>query len=309
MDKPLLSICIPTYNRASYLEQCLEAIVKQECFDNRVEVVVSDNCSTDDTQRVGMQYQEKYANIHYFRNKENVVDMNYPLVFQRATGCLRKLTNDTVVYKPGAIRYMLKAAEDNKEKKPQIYFLSLGKLHTEPKVVSDMEEYIDTIQVNLTWIRSFAVWDEDCDDFGVLVSKSDSRMAQVPYLLEHFKRRSGAVIYDLPIMDALPVARKNVSYGLYKVFYTTFLGFIKPYLDTGEISRDCFERLRKSLLLDFFCEWIVNKEKYPDQFIFSDENLKKLVEDEYRDEAYFGQYKRKLIIMRMKADVKKILKR
>ena len=114
MNKPLLSICIPTYNRASYLEQCLESIVGQECFDSRVEVVISDNCSTDDTQTVGMQYQEQYGNIHYFRNEENVLDRNFALVFQRATGYLRKLTNDTVIYKAGAIEYMLKAAEENK---------------------------------------------------------------------------------------------------------------------------------------------------------------------------------------------------
>lgn len=309
MDKPLLSICIPTYNRANYLEQCLESIVDQEGFDARVEIVISDNCSVDDTRKIGIRYQEKYPNIHYFRNEENVVDMNFPLVFRRATGHLRKLTNDTVVYRPGAVQYMLKAAEENKEKKPQIYFLALGKLHTDPQIISNVEEYIDTIQINLTWIRSFAIWDVDCDDLSILASKSDSRLAQVPYLLEHFKRHGRAVIYDSPIMEALPVDGKNLSYGLYKVFYTTFLEFIKPYLEAGEISRDCFERLRKSLLLEFFCEWIVNKERYPNRFIFSDEDLRKLVEDEYRGEPYFGQYKRKLIRMRLKADVKRILKR
>ncbi len=309
MDKPLLSICIPTYNRANYLEQCLESIVSQECFDARVEVVISDNCSADDTRKIGMRYQEKYANIHYFRNEENLIDMNFPLVFQRANGYLRKLTNDTVVYKPGAVQYMLKAAEENKEKKPQIYFLALGKLHRDPKIISSVEEYIDTIQINLTWIRSFAIWDVDCDDLGTLVSKSDSRLAQVPYLLENFKRHGRAVIYDAPIMETIPVARKDISYGLYKVFYMTFLGFIKPYLEAGEISGDCLERLRKSLLLEFFCEWIVNKEKYPDRFVFSDEDLRKLVEDEYRGEPYFGQYKRKLIRMQLKADVKRLLKR
>lgn len=309
MDKPLLSICIPTYNRASYLEQCLKSIVGQECFDSRVEVVISDNCSSDDTQAIGMRYQEKYANIHYFRNAENVIDMNFPLVFQRASGCLRKLTNDTVVYKPGAVKYMLKAAEENRAAKPQIYFLASGKLHTDPKVISTMEEYIDTIQFNLTWIRPFSVWDEDCDDLSVLISEASSRLAQVPYQLEHFERHGKAVIYDSPIMDTLPVAGKNLSYGLYKVFYATFLGFVRPYLDTGKISLDCFERLRKSLLLDFFCKWIINKEKYPNQFVFSDENLRELVENEYRGEAYFGQYKRKLMILRMKADIKKILGR
>ena len=55
MNKPLLSICIPTYNRAHYLKECLGSIVAQ--FDDRdvrdnVEVVVSDNASPDNTREL-----------------------------------------------------------------------------------------------------------------------------------------------------------------------------------------------------------------------------------------------------------------
>ena len=80
--KPLLSICIPTYNRAAYLRQCVDAIVGQEGFDDRLEVVISDNCSTDDTQAVSLEYQEKHPNIHYYRNEENIRDQNFPLSFR-----------------------------------------------------------------------------------------------------------------------------------------------------------------------------------------------------------------------------------
>lgn len=45
--KPLLSICIPTYNRAEYLEKSLESIIRQSEFhSDDVDVVISDNCST-----------------------------------------------------------------------------------------------------------------------------------------------------------------------------------------------------------------------------------------------------------------------
>ena len=59
--KPLLSICIPTYNRSGYLEQCLESIVHQERFDE-IEVIISDNCSTDDTEAVCKKYKS-FQNI------------------------------------------------------------------------------------------------------------------------------------------------------------------------------------------------------------------------------------------------------
>ena len=57
--QPLLSICIPTYNRAEYLEGALKNIVTDSAFDSRVEVIISDNASTDNTQEVG----KKYSNL------------------------------------------------------------------------------------------------------------------------------------------------------------------------------------------------------------------------------------------------------
>ena len=89
-DKPLLSICIPTYNRAHYLKECLDSIVAQfgdqEVRDN-VEVVVSDNASPDNTCEVVEEYCRKFNNIKYFRNNENLgVDRNVINVVERANG-------------------------------------------------------------------------------------------------------------------------------------------------------------------------------------------------------------------------------
>ncbi|NTV73513.1 MAG: glycosyltransferase, partial [Holophaga sp.] len=50
--RPLLSICIPTYNRASLLELTLENVLAQTKGLPDVEVVVSDNASTDHTQEI-----------------------------------------------------------------------------------------------------------------------------------------------------------------------------------------------------------------------------------------------------------------
>ena len=52
--QPLLSICIPTYNRSEQLRRALESLVGQEGF-SEVEVVISDNCSTDGTEEGTMR--------------------------------------------------------------------------------------------------------------------------------------------------------------------------------------------------------------------------------------------------------------
>ena len=42
MEKPLLSICIPTYNRAEVLNATLNEITSLKDFDESVEIVISD---------------------------------------------------------------------------------------------------------------------------------------------------------------------------------------------------------------------------------------------------------------------------
>lgn len=74
MNKPILSICIPTYNRSKDLKECLDSIVSQ--FNNKnvyikSEIVISDNHSKDDTEKLVNVYKKKYNNIRYFKNKKN----------------------------------------------------------------------------------------------------------------------------------------------------------------------------------------------------------------------------------------------
>ena len=68
---PLLSICMPTYNRACLLEQMLRSLVPQvKTFSPEVELIVSDNCSTDNTREV-VERARAWGPIRYHRNTRN----------------------------------------------------------------------------------------------------------------------------------------------------------------------------------------------------------------------------------------------
>jgi glycosyltransferase involved in cell wall biosynthesis len=72
-NKILLSICIPTYNRAEYLKRCITSIISQDNFNsNEVEVLISDNASPDNTEQVVKLFQDKFSNIKYIKNEVNV---------------------------------------------------------------------------------------------------------------------------------------------------------------------------------------------------------------------------------------------
>ena len=67
--KPKVSIIIPTYNRANYIEQTIESALVQD-YEN-YEVIVSDNASTDDTQEVIKKYL-KNSKFQYYKNETNL---------------------------------------------------------------------------------------------------------------------------------------------------------------------------------------------------------------------------------------------
>lgn len=73
----ILTICIPTYNRAEFLKRNLTKlteIIRQLNCMNQVEILISDNCSTDETSKeVGnIRKENQDIKVIYLRNECNV---------------------------------------------------------------------------------------------------------------------------------------------------------------------------------------------------------------------------------------------
>lgn len=107
--KTLLSICIPTYNRADLLRGCLECLAAEITpFGDEVELIVSDNCSTDHTREV-VEEASKKVKIRYNRNESNLgfAGNIKILVEQLATGEFCWLIGDDDIARKGAISKIL----------------------------------------------------------------------------------------------------------------------------------------------------------------------------------------------------------
>lgn len=90
---PKVSIMIPTYNRAHYLPFAIESALSQD-YPN-MEIIVSDNCSTDNTA----ECMKKYLNdsrVRYYRNDNNMGSgPNYKkLLYEYAEGKYAKYLTD-----------------------------------------------------------------------------------------------------------------------------------------------------------------------------------------------------------------------
>jgi glycosyltransferase involved in cell wall biosynthesis len=69
-NKPLVSVIIPTYNSEKYIKESLESIINQT-YDN-LEVVVTDDCSKDNTVDMVKKYQSNDSRIRLIVNKKNM---------------------------------------------------------------------------------------------------------------------------------------------------------------------------------------------------------------------------------------------
>jgi len=80
-----LSICIASFNRASFLAETIDSFIEE--MTNEVELVFIDGASTDNTKEIIKGYQNRYPNIKYVQLPEKGgVDKDFDLAVQYANG-------------------------------------------------------------------------------------------------------------------------------------------------------------------------------------------------------------------------------
>lgn len=70
MNFPTLSVAIPNFNHAQYLPRCLESILQQSV--QPFEILVLDDCSTDNSVEVIQAYARKHPHVRLHRNEKNL---------------------------------------------------------------------------------------------------------------------------------------------------------------------------------------------------------------------------------------------
>lgn len=103
----LLSITIPTYNRADFLDYSLEVHVPLARAYN-VQIYISDNASTDLTKEVVEKWQQEYPLIYYFHNEINLgPDRNFELALKYPKTEYIWLLGDTYQIPKNGISYLV----------------------------------------------------------------------------------------------------------------------------------------------------------------------------------------------------------
>jgi len=129
----LVSIGIPTYNRADgYLSNTLESALNQTY--RNIDIIVSDNGSTDFTEEVIKKYKDK--RIRYFKHDKNIgANNNFNFCLEQARGAYFILLHDDDLIDPDFIEICMRALGDSQ--RPGFIRTGTRVIDSDGKVVSE----------------------------------------------------------------------------------------------------------------------------------------------------------------------------
>lgn len=248
--QPLLSICIPTYNRANVLKKSLEAYVNNSYFDNDVEIIISDNASTDDTKYVCECFTQKYCNIKYYRNNKNINDSNFPLALDYGTGRYLKLMNDSTIIRDYTLLYLKDCIKMYEEYNKPIFFTN-GVLfnHKREEFVEckSFEDYILYISYFVTSNPLFGCWKKDWINVVNRTRCTKLKLNQSDWTYQLLENNKSAILCTKTILDQQIIGKRS-GYNWFEIHVTNYYTILQDYVDKGLVTKKIIRKEKETYL-------------------------------------------------------------
>src|SRR3989339_1257373 len=88
VGNPIISVCIPTFNQEKYISETLDSILSQ-VIDVPYEIIIADDCSSDNTLNICLDYQNRYPEkIILVSNEQNqglIINL-FDVIFSNVSG-------------------------------------------------------------------------------------------------------------------------------------------------------------------------------------------------------------------------------
>lgn len=270
MEQKLLSICFPTYNRAECIgEQLKRLSTVDKAVLEDVEIIVSDNCSPDNTKDVVTSYHSS-LDFQYNRNEKNLgPDENYLYCFSHATGKYVWLVGDDDYLVPENLHVVI---ETLKKKDIGFLYITPGAKPEEPvfREYTSKEEFLKVMDKFITFLTSSIVRNDYIRDVDVTPYKG-TWQEYVPFFLTSIVKgnTNGELLYE--IYEAPAAADTNGGYKIFSVFGAGFLRIVKDFYLQRKISQKAYE-IEKDVSFNFLMPYAYRLlvEHQSSNFILSD---------------------------------------
>lgn len=282
-ERPVLSICIPTYNRAADLHRCLSTIVHQIGDCSLFEVVVSDNASPDGTQQVLAAFTEAYPNMNlrYWRNDDNVgVERNIIKLLDDARGDYVLLHGDDDFFTDMTIMPMLHLIQTNRD--CSVFFLNVlsddGQVHRKEGLAA----FIETASLHSGFISSIIIQREAYRQIEDKTKFIGSGFNHIYLQLEALRYKPHFAVVNKAMFGY--AGNKPTGYNFGKFFIEGYLSILDHYRAYG-LSDEALLMEKRSMLATTVLPWY---KRIVEQQLGTDvSGFEEIYTAHYQDEPYY----------------------
>lgn len=293
-DHYLLTIGIPTYNRSKYFRKCIANLYSHIGDMPWIEVFVSNNDSTDDTEEIALQYL-KYNNFRYYKQPVNIVGKNFNYLYENASGDYVVACGDDDYYSAETILKLLEVIclypnstlielcwQETDNKKDIIHNSGINNF-----VVDCTNLYTCISSVVLHQQRYLEI--ESKDNF------SDTHLNQCYVQLEMIRKNPEYVVlsgYNFLSESGECASGRKFSRGdripFCDIFIREYYLILDYFLDKG-LNKEAYEK-EKILNLQKVLSWLYEIKALEDNIQWLiDDDLPELMEEFYGYEPYYHE--------------------
>jgi hypothetical protein len=269
-----LAIAVPTYNRSKYLSITLDKIIKEsKNYHDQVEIVISDNCSDDDTK--SLIFSKNFPNITYHKQDKNIGFMkNFEYLSSLVNSEYIWYLGDDDIPTSGSIKKILNVINDNSYSMLYLNSQAYEYRNTVSKIYRQEKE--DIIFNNGRDLFSFA-------HFGIQFISAV--IVQTKYMINAIERHSNAFDKETHIIEFMDVMCQDKGYFISDIMILA--GYTDNNLNRNTYSSSYF--IKKTNWLDIFFIYPQNIVKYAIKNLkYEEKNLQYF--KEYNDYQFIRTY-------------------
>ena len=231
-----LSICIPTFNRAEHLADCLNSIILcNSQSELKFQVCVSDNNSSDETKNV-VHHAQSFIDIKYHKNTSNIgIPRNFLNVVSMADGEFIWLIGDDDLIMPNAISELYELLYGH----PSVDFFYVNSFHLNTEFLENYPSPFDTVNLPKDMLP-FSAWQKSGEiDFLELINPKISFDFLGGIFLSVFRKKNWDlntnVLDEKAIHDNRTFSHFDNTFPHVKIFAKAFSSS-KSYFNTKPLN-------------------------------------------------------------------------
>lgn len=287
--KTILTLCIPIYNRLAYLESQLERMMEdKDLFESQIQLVISDNCSTDDLRTCCEKYQRQGLNMIYHRHEVNLgPDGNFNWCYNHSSGKYVWLLGSDDIPRRGVLQKIVEVLEKGEYGLLHLSTIErnqeLTELHSSDEMVVAVNYWITFLSANIILTKSLK--SVDLSDY------MRSFMIQVPaYLNACCSYTENAILYMPSFFEEGDDSKNNGGYNLFEVFVENLYSIYISFVEKGLLSQKAFNIIKKIEYRDFLLNYIIGIFFFKDSTKFSKDGALRILWKNYGLKLYAYYY-------------------